>query len=73
MWFLALEYFLMVNGMVVLISFGMLDRRRLRRRFPALDRYRDREFVTLWLKALGIICAVMIVVIAIGNATGIVA
>ena len=73
MWFLALEYFLMVDGMVVLISFGMLDRRRLRRRFPVLDRYRGREFVTLWLKALGIMCVIMIVIIAVGNATGIVA
>ena len=73
MWFLALEYFLMVDGMVVFIAFGMLDRRRLRRRFPVLDRYRGREFVTLWLKALGILVAIMIVVVAIGNAAGIVA
>ena len=51
----------------------MLDRRRLRRRFPVLDRYRGREFVTLWLKALGIMCVIMIVIIAVGNATGIVA
>lgn len=72
-WFLSLEYFLMVDGMVVLIAFGMLDRRRLRRRFPVLDRYRGREFVTLWLKALGIMVVITIVVIAIGNATGIVA
>ena len=71
-WFLALEYFLMVDGVVLLISFGMLDRRRLRRRFPVLDRYRGREFATLWLKALGILGVVMILVIAIGNATGIV-
>ena len=72
-WFLALEYFLMVDGMVVLTAFGILDRRRLRRRFPALDRYRGREFVMLWLKALGIMCVIMIVIIAVGNATGIVA
>ena len=72
-WFLALEYFLMVDGMVLLISFGMLDRRRLRRRFPVLDRYRGREFAMLWLKALGIMSVIMIMVIAIGNATGIVA
>ena len=72
-WFLALEYFLMVDGMVLLISFGMLDRRRLRRRFPVLDRYRGREFAMLWLKALGIMSVVMILIIAIGNATGIVA
>ena len=72
-WFLALEDFLMVDGMVLLISFGMLDRRRLRRRFPVLDRYRGREFAMLWLKALGIMSVVMILVIAIGNVTGIVA
>ena len=72
-WFLALEYFLMVDGMVALIAFGMLDRRRLRRRFPVLDRYRGREFVTLWLKALGIMATIMIMIIAIGNATGVVA
>lgn len=71
-WFLALEYFLMVDGMVVLIALGMLDRRRLRRRFPVLDRYRGREFVTLWLKALGIMVAITIVVIAVGNAAGVV-
>ena len=63
----------MVDGMVLLISFGMLDRRRLRRRFPVLDRYQGREFVTLWLKALGIMSVIMIMVIAIGNAAGIVA
>ena len=72
-WFLALEYFLMVDGMVALVAFGMLDRRRLRRRFPVLDRYRGREFVTLWLKALGIMATIMIMIIAIGNATGVVA
>ena len=71
-WFLALEYFLMVDGMVLLVTFGMLDRRRLRRRFPVLDRYRGREFVTLWLKALGIMVAITIVVIVVGNATGVV-
>lgn len=71
-WFLALGYFLMVDGMVLLVTFGMLDRRRLRRRFPVLDRYRGREFVTLWLKALGIMVAITIVVIVVGNATGVV-
>lgn len=71
-WFLALEYFLMVDGMVLLVTFGMLDRRKLRRRFPVLDRYRGREFVTLWLKALGIMVAITIVVIVVGNATGVV-
>lgn len=71
-WFLALEYFLMVDGLVLLIMFGMLDRRRLRRRFPVLDRYRGGAFVELWFKALGFMFAVMCVVVVIGNATGVV-
>ena len=71
-WFLALEYFFMVDGLVLLIAFGMLDRRRLRRRFPVLDRYRGSAFVELWFKALGFMFAVMCVVVVIGNATGIV-
>ena len=71
-WFLALEYFFMVDGLVLLISFGMLDRRRLRRRFPVLDRYRGSAFVELWFKALGFMFAVMCVVVVIGNATGVV-
>lgn len=69
---MALEYFFMVDGLVLLITFGMLDRRRLRRRFPVLDRYRGSAFVELWFKALGFMFAVMCVVVVIGNATGIV-
>lgn len=71
-WFLALEYFFMVDGLVLLIAFGMLDRRRLRRRFSALDRYRGSAFVELWFKALGFMFAVMCVVVVVGNATGVV-
>ena len=71
-WFLALEYFFMVDGLVLLIAFGMLDRRRLRRRFPVLDRYRGSAFAELWFKALGFMFAVMGVGVVIGNATGIV-
>lgn len=71
-WYLALEYFFMVDGLVLLITFGMLDRRRLRRRFPVLDRYRGSAFVELWFKALGFMFAVMCVVVVIGNATGVV-
>ena len=69
---MALEYFFMVDGLVLLITFGMLDRRRLRRRFPVLDRYRGSAFVELWFKALGFMFAVMCVVVVIGNATGVV-
>lgn len=71
-WFLALEYFFMVDGLVLLITFGMLDRRRLRRRFPVLDRYRGSAFVELWFKALGFMFAVICVVVVIGSATGVV-
>lgn len=71
-WFLALEYFLMVDGLVLLITLGMLDRRRLRRRFPVLDRYRGSAFVELWFKALGFMFAVMCIVVVIGNATGVI-
>ena len=71
-WFLALEYFIMVDGVILLVTFGILDRRRLRRRFPILDRYRGSAFVGLWLKALGFMFAVMCVVIVVGNATGVV-
>ena len=71
-WFLALEYFLMVDGLVLLIVFGIIDRRRLRRRFPILDRYRGSAFVELWLKGLAFMAAVMCVVVVVGNATGVV-
>lgn len=71
-WFLALEYFFMVDGAILLVTFGIIDRRRLRRRFPVLDRYRGSAFVELWLKALGFMFAVMCVVIVVGNATGVV-
>ena len=71
-WFLALEYFLMVDGLVLLIVFGIIDRRRLRRRFPILDRYRGNAFVELWLKALAFMAAVMCVVMVVGNANGII-
>ena len=71
-WFLALEYFLMVDGVILLVTFGIIDRRRLRRRFPMLDRYRGSAFVELWLKALAFMAAVMCVVIVVGNATGVV-
>lgn len=71
-WFLALEYFFMVDGVILLVMFGMLDRRRLRRRFPMLDRYRGSAFVELWFKALGFMFAVMCVVVIVGNVTGVV-
>lgn len=72
MWFLAIEYFIFVDGLVVLIHFAMLDKRRLRRRFELLDRYRGKKLAKLWLKAMGVLLLAMIIIIAIANATGVV-
>lgn len=72
MWFLAIEYFIFVDGLVVLIHFVMLDKRRLRRRFELLDRYRGKKLAKLWLKAMGVLLLVMIIIVAIANATGVV-
>ena len=71
-WFLMVEYFLFVDGVEVLIHFATLDKRRLRRRFEVLDRYRGKKLVKLWLKALGVLFLAMIVIILIVNGTGIV-
>lgn len=71
-WFLMIEYFLFVDGVEVLVHFALLDRRRLRRRFPVLERYRGKALTKLWFKALGILFAAMVVIILIANATGIV-
>lgn len=72
MWFLAIEYFIFVDGLVALIHFVMLDKRRLRRRFELLDRYRGKKLAKLWLKAMGVLLLAMIVIVAIANATGVV-
>lgn len=72
MWFLAIEYFIFVDGLVVLIHFVMLDKRRLRRRFELLDRYRGNKLAKLWLKAMGVLLLAMIIIVAIANATGVV-
>lgn len=72
MWFLAIEYFVFVDGLVVLIHFAMLDKRRLRRRFEVLDRYRGKRLAVLWLKAMGVLLLTMILIVAITNATGVV-
>lgn len=71
-WFLAIEYFFFVDGLMVLIHFAMLDKRRLRRRFPALDGYRGKKLAKLWCKALGVLLLIIIVIVAVANATGIV-
>ena len=72
MWFLAIEYFIFVDGLVVLIHFVMLDKRRFRRRFELLDRYRGKKLAKLWLKAMGVLLLAMIIIVAIANATGVV-
>lgn len=72
MWFLTIEYFVFVDGLVVLIHFAMLDKRRLRRRFEVLDRYRGKRLAVLWLKAMGVLLLTMILIVAIANATGVV-
>ena len=72
MWFLAIEYFIFVDGLVVLIHFVMLDKRRLRRRFELLDRYRGKKLAKLWLKAMGVLLLAMIIIVAIANAAGVV-
>ncbi len=72
MWFLVIEYFVFVDGLVVLIHFVLLDKRRLRRRFELLDRYRGKKLAKLWLKALGALLLCMIVIVAVANATGVV-
>lgn len=72
MWFLAIEYFFFVDGLVVLIHFAMLDKRRLRRRFEVLDRYRGKKLAVLWFKVMGVLLLTMILIVAIANATGVV-
>ena len=71
-WFLIIEYFFFVDGLMVLMHFVLLDKRRLRRRFALLDSYRGKKLAKLWLKALGVLLLCMIVIVAVANATGVV-
>ena len=71
-WFLMIEYFFFVDGMAVLVHYAMLDKRRLRRRFEILDRYRGKTLAKLWFKALGVLFLLMIAIIVLANATGVV-
>ena len=71
-WFLAVEYFFFVDGLTVLLHFAVLDKRRLRRRFPVLDGCRGKKLAKLWLKVLGALLLLIIVIVAVANATGIV-
>lgn len=72
MWLLIIEYFFFVDGLMVLMHFALLDKRRLRRRFMLLNSYRGKKFAKLWLKALGVLLLCMIVIVAVANATGVV-
>ncbi len=71
-WFLMIEYFFFVDGLMALFHFAVLDKRRLRRRFALLDSYRGKKLAKLWLKALGVLLLCMIVIVAVANATGVV-
>lgn len=71
-WLLIIEYFFFVDGLMVLMHFALLDKRRLRRRFVLLDSYRGKKLAKLWLKALGVLLLCMIVIVAVANATGVV-
>lgn len=69
---LIIEYFLFVDGLMVLMHFALLDKRRLRRRFALLDSYRGKKLAKLWRKALGVLLLCMIVIVAVANAAGVV-
>lgn len=69
---LIIEYFLFVDGLMMLMHFALLDKRRLRRRFALLDSYRGKKLAKLWLKALGVLLLCMIVIVAVANAAGVV-
>lgn len=64
--------FFFVDGLMVLMHFALLDKRRLRRRFALLDSYRGKKLAKLWFKALGVLLLCMIVIVAVANATGVV-
>lgn len=71
-WLLIIEYFFFVDGLMALMHFALLDKRRLRRRFALLDSYRGMKLAKLWFKALGVLLLCMIVIVAVANATGVV-
>lgn len=63
-WFLALEYLVMLNVCFVTTMFVLLDKRRWRRRFPALEQLRGKR-LALWY--IGINGGIMIAVSMIGS------
>ncbi len=72
MWLLTIEYFFFVDGLMVLMHFVLLDKRRLRRRFALLDSYRGKKLAKFWFKALGVLLLCIIVTVAVANVTGVV-
>lgn len=69
-WFLAVEYFLMVDVSYAATVFILLDKRRLRRRFPSLERVRGARLVWVYLLAFTVPVFVTMLVTVIANVSG---
>ena len=69
-WLLAVEYFLMVDPLFAAIAFMLLDKRRWRRRFPALERLRGARLVWTYLMMAAALMAVMVAVTVAANLAG---
>lgn len=69
-WFLAIEYFLMVDVAFAATAFILLDKRRLRRRFPSLGRVRGARLVWVYLLAFTVPVFVTMLVTVIANVSG---
>ena len=68
-WFLALEYLFMLNIGFATTTFVMLDKRRWRRRFPVLERWRGKRLVAWY---VGINAVTMLIVSVIGSGLGLI-
>lgn len=71
-WFLALEYFLMVDPTFAATAFLLLDKRRLRRRFPALEGLCRARLVWFHLLVMAVLLGLFITVVLVANVTGVV-
>lgn len=63
-WFLALEYLFMLNIGFATTTFVMLDKRRWRRRFPVLERWRGKRLAAWY---VGINATTVLIVSIIGS------
>ena len=63
-WFLALEYLFMLNIGFITTTFVMLDKRRWRRRFPALERLRGKRLAAWY---FGINAVTVLIVSVVGS------